>query len=173
MRLHTGTVMASSRGKCGSLKKITGLFFLNLSMLFKGILMTVGQLAFYDEVKTQLLKTGYFKENVVTHFTAAVSAASAATVITMPLDVLKTRLMNAKPGEYAGTFLICYKTHKMLIYNIKLDFIGILDCFKDIMKNSGAGGFFKGTTPAFIRLGPHTVITFLFLEQLKKLYVSY
>lgn len=129
MRLHTGTVMASSRG----------------------MLMTVGQLAFYDEVKTQLLKTGYFEENVITHFTAAVSAASAATVITMPLDVLKTRLMNAKPGEYSGIF----------------------DCCKDIIKNSGPQGFFKGTTPAFIRLGPHTVITFLFLEQLKKLYLSY
>ena len=64
--------------------------------------MTVGQLAFYDEVKNQLLKTGYFKDNVTTHFTAAISAASAATVITMPLDVLKTRLMNAKPGEYSG-----------------------------------------------------------------------
>lgn len=135
--------------------------------------MTVGQLAFYDEVKTQLLKTGYFKENVVTHFTAAVSAASAATVITMPLDVLKTRLMNAKPGEYSGTSFTSNKTRKILIYNIELDFIGILDCCKDIVKNGGPGGFFKGTTPAFIRLGPHTVITFLFLEQLKKLYVSY
>lgn len=128
LRLHTGTTMASSRG----------------------MLMTVGQLAFYDEFKYQLLKTGYFQDNVYTHFTASLSAAGIATVITMPLDVLKTRLMNAKPGEYSG----------------------ILDCAKDIFKN-GPAGFYKGFTPAFVRLGPHTVLTFVFLEQLKKLFLTY
>jgi len=127
MRLHTGTTMASSRG----------------------MLMTVGQLAFYDEIKFRLIKSGYFKENVYTHFTASLSAAGIATVITMPLDVLKTRLMNAKPGEYSG----------------------ILHCARDILSN-GPAGFFKGFTPAFVRLGPHTVITFIFLEQLKKIFLS-
>lgn len=65
--------------------------------------MTVGQLAFYDEIKFRLINSGHFSENVYTHFTASLSAAGIATVITMPLDVLKTRLMNAKPGEYSGT----------------------------------------------------------------------
>lgn len=48
----------------------------------------------------------------------------------MPLDVLKTRLMNAPPGTYNS----------------------ILDCLKDIMK-VGPSGLFKGFMPAFIRLG--------------------
>ena len=102
MRLHTGTVMASSRGKFDLNHLCFRLLKLNSFRAISGMLMTVGQLAFYDEVKNQLLKTGYFKDNVTTHFTPAISAASAATVITMPLDVLKTRLMNAKPGEYSG-----------------------------------------------------------------------
>lgn len=122
-RLFAGATMASSRG----------------------MLVTVGQLAFYDEIKFQLIKTTYFKDNLTTHFTASLSAGVIATCITMPLDVLKTRLMNAKPGEYAG----------------------ILDCARDILK-VGPSGFFKGFTPAFVRLGPHTILTFVFLEQLKK-----
>lgn len=122
-RLFAGTTMASSRG----------------------MLVTVGQLAFYDEIKYQLIKTKYFSDNLVTHFTASLSAGVIATCITMPLDVLKTRLMNAKPGEYNG----------------------ILDCARDILK-VGPSGFFKGFTPAFVRLGPHTILTFVFLEQLKK-----
>lgn len=104
-------------------------------------------MAFYDEIKCQLIKTTIFKDNLVTHFTASCSAGVIATCITMPLDVLKTRLMNAKPGQYSG----------------------ILDCARDIAK-VGPSGFFKGFTPAFVRLGPHTVLTFIFFEQLKKLF---
>jgi len=32
------------------------------------------------------------------------------------------------------------------------------------------GWMFRGWVPSFIRLGPHTVATFLFLEQHKKMY---
>lgn len=109
------------------------------------MLVTVGQLAFYDEIKYQLIKSTYFKDNLITHFSSSLTAGAIATVITMPLDVLKTRLMNAKPGQYTG----------------------IAHCAKDIY-SVGIGGFFKGFTPAFVRLAPHTVLTFIFLEQLKK-----
>ena len=34
-------------------------------------------------------------------------------------------------------------------------------------KTEGLKSFFKGWTPAFIRLGPQTIITFVVLEQLK------
>ena len=68
----------------------------------RGMMVTIGQLAFYDEFKQQLIKTKYFTDNLTTHFTASLLAGVCATVITMPLDVLKTRLMNAKPGEYNG-----------------------------------------------------------------------
>lgn len=94
----------------------------------------------------QLLKTKYFKDNLLTHFTASLSAGVVATTITMPLDVLKTRLMNAKPGEYKSIF----------------------DCLKHVLM-VGPAGLFKGFIPAFVRLGPHTILTFVFLEQLKRL----
>jgi dicarboxylate transporter 10 len=111
----------------------------------RGVLVTIGHLAFYDEIKYQLILTEYFVDNSLTHFTSSIGAAITATLITMPIDVLKTRLMNAKPGEYSG----------------------IIHCAKDIAK-LGPGGFFKGFTPAFVRMGPQTVLLFIFLEQLKK-----
>jgi len=126
MRMFSGATMASSRG----------------------MLVTIGQLACYDEIKYQMIKTKYFKDNLVTHFSSSLLAGLIATVITMPFDVLKTRLMNAKPGEYSG----------------------IIDCARGVLK-VGPSGFFKGFVPAFVRLGPHTVLTFIFLEQLKKFLV--
>ena len=47
------------------------------------------------------------------------------------------------------------------------------DC---IRKTTGKEGFFslwKGFTPYYFRLGPHTVLTFIFMEQMNKAYKQY
>lgn len=127
--------------------------------------MTVGQIAFYDQVsnyflykslqfniyqlcytqiKGFLLSTAYFKDDPKTHFTASLAAGAIATLLTQPLDVLKTRVMNSKPGEFNGVWPVVVHTAKV-----------------------GPMGFFKGFIPAFVRLGPQTILTFLLLEQLR------
>ncbi|CAH1645516.1 unnamed protein product [Spodoptera littoralis] len=113
----------------------------------RAALMTIGQVAFYDQIKLLLLSTSFFQENVVTHVTASLSAGAIATTITQPVDVLKTRVMNAKPGEFKG----------------------MLDVFASTAKE-GPLAFFKGYIPAFVRLAPHTILTFIFLEQLRMNY---
>ncbi|XP_075149788.1 dicarboxylate carrier 1 [Haematobia irritans] len=110
----------------------------------RGVLMTIGQIAFYDQIKSMLLETPHFQDNLITHFTASLAAGAIATTLTQPLDVLKTRSMNAKPGEFKGLWDIVKFTARL-----------------------GPLGFFKGYIPAFVRLGPHTIITFVFLEQLR------
>ncbi|ELT98454.1 hypothetical protein CAPTEDRAFT_124865 [Capitella teleta] len=110
----------------------------------RATLVTVGQLSFYDQFKQILLALPLFEDNMITHFSASFMAGAVATLITMPLDVMKTRVMNAPPGQYAG----------------------LGDCAKDIAR-SGPMGFFKGFIPAFVRLGPQTILTFMFFEQLR------
>lgn len=106
--------------------------------------VTIGQLSFYDQFKILLMKTGFFKDNIWTHFSASFLAGAVATLITMPLDVMKTRMMNAEAGQYKN----------------------LMACGLDIAK-SGPQGFFKGFVPAFVRLGPHTILIFIFFEQLR------
>ncbi|GAB0087442.1 mitochondrial dicarboxylate carrier [Sergentomyia squamirostris] len=110
----------------------------------RGSMMSIGQIAFYDQVKVMLLTTKYFDDNPKTHFVASLMAGAIATTLTQPLDVLKTRSMNAAPGQFKGLWDI-------VLYTAKL----------------GPLGFFKGYIPAFVRLGPHTILTFLLLEQLR------
>jgi dicarboxylate transporter 10 len=110
----------------------------------RAVLVTIGQLSFYDQIKKMLIQTGYFKDDLTTHLTASTCAGAIATTLTQPLDVLKTRAMNAKPGEFSGVWDIVKYTARL-----------------------GPLGFFKGYVPAFVRLGPHTIFTFVFLEQLR------
>ncbi|KAK7863268.1 hypothetical protein R5R35_001475 [Gryllus longicercus] len=110
----------------------------------RAVLMTIGQLSFYDQVKQFLLSIGML-DNLTTHFLSSLTAGAVATTLTQPLDVLKTRAMNAKPGEFRGLWHLTTYTAKL-----------------------GPLGFFKGYVPAFVRLGPHTILTFVFLEQLRK-----
>jgi len=37
----------------------------------RGALVTIGQIAFYEQAKQLLLSTGYFKDNVITHFSSS------------------------------------------------------------------------------------------------------
>nr|KAF6295979.1 hypothetical protein mMyoMyo1_009116 [Myotis myotis] len=91
-----------------------------------------------------MLGTGYLSDGIFTHFIASFIAGGCATVLCQPLDVLKTRLMNSK-GEYQGVLHCTMETAKL-----------------------GPLAFYKGLVPAGIRLMPHTVLTFVFLEQLRK-----
>ncbi|XP_070580831.1 mitochondrial dicarboxylate carrier-like [Ptychodera flava] len=110
----------------------------------RAILMTIGQVAFYDQVKQVLLSFGVIKDNIIGHFTASTCAGTIATAMTQPFDVMKTRMMNAKPGEYRSIAHCAWETAKL-----------------------GPLGFYKGFVPAFIRLAPHTILTFIFFEQLR------
>lgn len=88
---------------------------------------------------------------MLTYFVASFLSGIVATFVTMPLDVVKTRLMNSPPGFYKGP----------------------LHCFTKTIADEGPLSMFRGFTPAFIRLGPHTIITFLALEKFKELYRKY
>jgi len=113
----------------------------------RAILITLGQLGGYDFFKQRLLKTGYFSDNLTTHFSASLLAGLVATTIASPVDVVKTRVMT--------------QTTKM--YN------GMGDAFVKILRNEGPLAFFKGWLSSFTRLGPHTVLTFVFYEKLKQI----
>ena len=112
----------------------------------RAVLMTASQLASYDKFKDLLLTNTSLEDNLTTHFTASILAGLVATTICSPVDVIKTRVMSAKEKE------------------------GVLKLLARIYRQEGLGWMFRGWVPSFVRLGPHTVATFIFLEQHKKIY---
>ncbi len=113
----------------------------------RAVLVSAGQLAFYDEFKTRMIRTTHFTDNVTTHFLASMGAGLIATFFTMPVDVLKTLLMNARPCERTS---IATTTRLLL----QVDKYGLL----------------KGFWPRYVRLGPFTILAFIFYERLKLVY---
>jgi solute carrier family 25 uncoupling protein 8/9 len=46
---------------------------------------------------------------------------------------------------------------------------GAAEAARDVLRREGPRGFMRGWTANYLRLGPQTVITFVALEQLRKL----
>ncbi|KAK6175244.1 hypothetical protein SNE40_013749 [Patella caerulea] len=131
--------------------------------LWRGCIPTVGramvvnaaQLASYSQAKQFLIGTGYFSENLFLHFCASMISGLVTTAASMPVDIAKTRIQSMKTingvPEYSGAIDVLAKT----------------------IRSEGFFSLWKGFTPYYARLGPHTVLTFIFLEQMNKFYKVY
>ncbi|KAI9304704.1 mitochondrial carrier domain-containing protein [Cunninghamella echinulata] len=117
----------------------------------RAVLITVSQMTSYDEFKTIAIKQFGFQDGLTTHFTASLLSGLVATTVCSPLDVVKTRIMSAHVHD--GTHPLKIMAH--------------------MVKTEGLGSLFRGWMPAFIRLGPHTIVTFLVLEKLKERHHQY
>lgn len=131
--------------------------------LWRGAVPTMGramvvngaQLASYSQAKEILLETGYFRDNILCHFVSSMISGLITTIVSMPVDIAKTRIQNMK------------------VTDGKPEYTGTADVLKRVMKNEGFLALWKGFTPYYAKLGPHTVLTFIFLEQLNKAYFNY
>lgn len=77
-------------------------------------------------------------------------------------------------GIYAN-FLIKSTYHYIRIQNMRVidgrpEFSGVADVVRRVLANEGFFALWKGFLPYYFRLGPHTVLTFIYLEQLNALY---
>lgn len=115
----------------------------------RAMVVNAAQLATYSQSKQFILGTGYFEDNIICHFTASMISGLATTYASMPVDIAKTRIQNMKiidgVPEYKNGF----------------------DVIARVVRNEGFLALWKGFTPCYMRIGPHTVLTFIFLEQLQ------
>jgi len=131
--------------------------------LWRGCIPTIGramvvnaaQLASYSQAKQTLLSTSYFSDNIACHAVASMISGLVTTMASMPVDIAKTRIQNMK------------------IIDGKPEYKGALDVLSRVVRNEGLFALWKGFTPYYARLGPHTVLTFIFLEQANQAYKQY
>lgn len=84
--------------------------------------------------------------------------SGVAVVLAMtPFDVASTRLYN-QPTDTRG---------KGLMYR------GILDALLQTARTEGLFGMYKGIGASYFRLGPHTILSLFFWDQLRSFYSTY
>lgn len=126
-----------------------------LPTVARAMVVNAAQLASYSQAKQLVLSTGYFKENILLHFIASMISGLITTAASMPVDIAKTRIQNMK------------------IIDGKPEYKGALDVLVKVVGKEGFFSLWKGFTPYYARLGPHTVLTFIFLEQMNAAYYKY
>jgi len=152
----------------GRILKEEGLFTLwrgAIPTMGRAMVVNAAQLASYSQAKQFILIVGYldeqgkfqtfFKDGVICHFVASMFSGLVTTIASMPVDIAKTRIQNMK------------------MIDGKPEYKGAVDVIMKVVKNEGFFSLWKGFTPYYFRLGPHTVLTFIFLEQMNKAYKTY
>ncbi|XP_064296467.1 mitochondrial 2-oxoglutarate/malate carrier protein [Phalacrocorax carbo] len=118
----------------------------------RAVVVNAAQLASYSQSKQLLLDTGRFQDDILCHFCASMISGLVTTAASMPVDIVKTRIQN------------------MRMIDGKPEYRNGLDVLVKVVRLEGFFSLWKGFTPYYARLGPHTVLTFIFLEQMNKWY---
>ncbi|KAK4452207.1 mitochondrial dicarboxylate transporter [Podospora aff. communis PSN243] len=113
--------------------------------IVRSVLMNVSQIAPYAAAKRAILSRTSLEDDIRTHALASLVAGTVATTACAPADVLKSRIQSAAKGS------------------------SVMQVVRDGLRNEGPGFLMKGWTPAWLRLTPHTVLTFVFMEKLQEL----
>ncbi|XP_052626004.1 mitochondrial uncoupling protein 5 isoform X3 [Lactuca sativa] len=114
----------------------------------RAMLVTASQLASYDQMKETILNRGWMKDGLGTHVTASFGAGFVAALMTNPVDVIKTRVMNMK-----------------VVAGKAPPYTGAVDCALKTIKAEGPMALYNGFIPTISRQGPFTIVLFVTLEQ--------
>jgi len=117
--------------------------------VLRACLVTAAQLPSYGLAKSWLLSSSHFADSTSTHFLASTCSGLVATVVTCPVDVVKTRIMNMQKSIVGAAI-----------------YTSPLDCVWQTVRTEGPLGLYKGFGPTFVRQTPHTILLWMFQEQI-------
>jgi len=136
--------------------------------------LTASQCAAYDSAKSFVRKWRRGEEDdLLTHLCASMLTGLVTTTVTNPVDMIKTQLYMsaatnsesaATRNESAGSAARQQREVKK-----KGQPAGAVAAARDVLKREGPRGFMRGWSANYLRLGPQTVITFVALEQFRRL----
>mmetsp|Transcript_110808 Transcript_110808/g.220395 ORF Transcript_110808/g.220395 Transcript_110808/m.220395 type:complete len:306 (+) Transcript_110808:33-950(+) len=119
----------------------------------RATLLTASQVPCYDHFKHSMLDRGYMREGYICHFTCSMVAGFVAAVVTSPADLIKSRIM-IQPVDPTG---------RGTLYN------GVVDCCIQVVRAEGPLALYKGFNGQWLRIGPHTTVSLVVFEQLRRL----
>ena len=120
--------------------------------MLRASVLAAAELATYDVLKETIsifLKMD--TTSVVVHIITAFISSIISCFVSCPFDMVRSRIMNQPIEDGKG-----------MLYN------STIDCFIKSIRKEGIFVIFSGFWAFFMRLGPNTVLTFMFLEFFRK-----
>lgn len=129
-----------------SVEGTRGLWKGTMPNISRNVIVNVAEIVCYDIIKDMIITSGYLRDGIPCHLTAATAAGLCTTLAASPVDVVKTRYMNSPPGEYKGA----------------------VECAVKMFVQEGPAAFYKGFVPSFTRLVSWNIMLWVTYEQIKK-----
>jgi solute carrier family 25 protein 34/35 len=105
------------------------------------------QLPVYFYTKNWLINNNIVKDHSFSlHFLSSCAAGLGVAIVMNPWDVILTRVYNQSGNLYSGP----------------------IDCFTKTIKSEGVTALYKGFWAQLFRIGPHSILTLMFMEQCMK-----
>lgn len=117
--------------------------------VLRGLSINVGMLVSYGYYKKLLLPLGG-EDTQINRFGAGALSGWTAATVSLPFDFVKTRLQKQKPGPDG-----------------KVPYAGFVDCVKKVAAAEGWMSFYQGYATFVVRIAPHIMLTWVFLDNFK------
>jgi len=130
-----------------------GLFYGVSGALPRVIFGSATQLTMYDKLKELATKKFNLRDGFPAHLFASFISSLFTVTVMNPFDVVSTRIYQS-----SGRQTVYY---------------GVLDCFRKTIRAEGWTALQKGWLALYLRLGPHTILTFVFLEKIRSQFLKF
>ncbi|GAA0183635.1 secondary carrier transporter [Lithospermum erythrorhizon] len=118
----------------------------------RAFLVNMGELACYDHAKSFIIRNKISNDNIYAHTLSSIMSGLAATTLSCPADVIKTRMMN-QISDRNGC--VKYKSS--------------YDCLVKTVKFEGLRALRKGFFPTWARLGPWQFVFWVSYERIRQI----
>ncbi len=122
--------------------------------VLRAIGFNVGMMTTYQEMKERLKP--YLGDSFYNHSISSILAGLCGTVLCLPFDNAKVKLVNMKPDA-----------------NGNMPYKGIGDCFMKSLRREGFIRLWAGFIPVAANLGPHSIIALLASEFIRKVMIKH
>ncbi|CAM6092146.1 unnamed protein product [Calypogeia fissa] len=116
----------------------------------RAMALNMGMLASYDQSAEYMREFGFGEIQSV--LGASAVSGFFASACSLPFDYVKTQIQKMQPGPDG-----------------KYPYTGSLDCAMQTLKNHGPLRFYSGFGTYCVRIAPHVMMTWIFLNQIQKL----
>lgn len=131
---------------------LNGFFVGATPTIIRGLAINIGMLMTYDDLKKfNEPYLGDAKTSIANQGVSGFLSGWIAATVSLPFDFIKTRMQRAKPDV-----------------NGVMPYKNVLDCFQKITREEGVKALYQGYGTFVIRITPHIMLTWVFMDTVNR-----